>query len=297
MKKLISTLAILTMISTFTIAQEVQNDISEVDVDVDVIVEAEDAVVTITTDEILDVVAQKLNKNTRLNEEQKKKILEMVQQKLQNKEVPQIQLCVEICKEAEVKWRKGCDLDTCKKDIENIEKRIKENIEEAQKRIEKTFRKREHLRAHLQQAKEVLQKLIENGIPVQHAIDVVTSVPFKKENVDISYEVKVKLEEKLNKGEALIPAVLPQELQNKLQLRIKESLEEQSQLQYQKQQSFEIQTQQQIQNVGDASQTAVEQQLYLGADLQIQNPANTIPMQYEQMINEYQQMKGEMNKK
>lgn len=289
MKKLISIITILTTIYAFVIAQEVQNDISDIDVDVDVIVEAKDVnVLPITTDEILNVISQKLNKNAKLTEEQKQKILNMVQQKLQNKEVPQLQLCIEVCKVAELKWRKGCDVEVCKKDIENIEKRVKEEIEKAQQRVEKTFRKKEHLRAHLQQAKEVLQKLVENGVPVQNALDIITSIP-PKDNLNVSYEVKVQLENEFNKGESLVPNVLPQELKNRLQLRIKEELEKNQELQlrYQEGQSFEYQIQNEIQNTSDVNQITTMQQHGSTDNIQIQNPMTGDMEQYQQILNEY----------
>ncbi|MCS7231930.1 MAG: hypothetical protein RMJ67_07330 [Elusimicrobiota bacterium] len=241
MKKLISILAILTLSLSFAITQqETQAELDEVDVDVDVVVEAGDvSVEPITQEEIVNIISDKLSKNKKLTEEQKQKILEMVKQKLQDKEVPEIQLCIEICKQAEIKWRKGCNLETCKKDIENVEKKIKNEMEDAEKRLEKTFRKRKHSREQLQQAKEVLQKLVENGVPVQHALDIVSSIPSQKEDIDFNSELKIKLKEKFQKGEPIIPEVLPQEIQNKLQLMISEL----QQIQFQHQTSSDLKNQ------------------------------------------------------
>lgn len=285
MKKIISILTAIIVVSAFSVAEVKQDILSDIDVDVDVIVEAKDAVVApITNEEILNIVAQKLNKNPKLTDEQKQKIMNLIQQKLQNKEVPQMQLCVEICKQAELKWRKGGDFETYKKDIENIEKKIKEDLEKAQERLEKTYRKREHLRAHLQQAKEVLNNLVEKGIPVQHALDVVTSIK-PKENLDVVYEARIQLEKKLNKDASVIPDVLPQEIRNRIQLKIKEELEKGQylQLQYQKQQSFEVQTQQNVQNAGSTTNISVQQQEYTGGV--ILNPVTE--QEIMQILNQY----------
>ncbi|MCX8000833.1 MAG: hypothetical protein N3A69_18150, partial [Leptospiraceae bacterium] len=231
--------------------------------DVDVVVEAGAvSVEPITQEEIVNIISDKLSKNKKLTEEQKQKILEMVKQKLQDKEVPEIQLCIEICKQAEIKWRKGCNLETCKKDIENVEKKIKNEMEDAEKRLEKTFRKRKHSRERLQQAKEVLQKLVENGVPVQHALDIVSSIPPKKGDIDFNSELKIKLKEKFQKGEPIIPEVLPQEIQNKLQLMISEL----QQIQFQHQTSSDLKNQ-------------IE---------------TKISSQYQEMLNEYNQVTTKM---
>ncbi len=275
MKKIISLITALFLSSTLYLAAQESADV-DVDVDVDVVVDA-NAVQppVVTTDEIVSIIAQKLEKVKNLNKEQKQKILEYAKQKLENTEISKIPVAVEVCKKIEVEWKNGVNVELAKKEIVKIEKRIKADIEDAQKAIEKVEKRN---REKAQKAVEVLQKLVENGIPVEHALNVVKeAVKNKEENIENA--IKVRIEEKLKNGEITLPVILPEEIRSKIQERIKEQLE----LRIQLQQRNQLQLQQQIQQ-----QTQTQSQTQIESPLQIQTQQMTSE-EYQQILQQYQQ--------
>ena len=276
MKKIISLTTALILSCALYIAAQESADV-DVDVDVDVVVDA-NAVQppVVNTDEIINIVAQKLDKIKNLTEEQKQKILEYVKQKLENAEVPKVQIAVEVCKKIEFEWKNRINVEAMKKEIAKIEKKIGLDIEDAKKDVEKLERK-DKVRA--QKAVEVLQNLVENGIPVEHALNVVKEAVKNKEELEVA--AMVKLEEKLKNGEVKLPEELPEEIRVRIQERIKEQLEQRIQLmqQLQQQNQLQLQIQQQTQ-----SQTEV------GTPVQIQNVTSE---QYQQMLQQYQQINTE----
>ncbi|MCX7956326.1 MAG: hypothetical protein N2643_00310 [Endomicrobia bacterium] len=246
MKKIISILTLAVFIITIGFSQEAKNDL-DVDVDVDVVVEAKDSTLPpISTEEIVQIVSNKLNKNQNLTQEQKQKIVEMVKQKIEKSEVPSIQFCIEVCKQSEFKWKKVSDIEVYKKDVEKIEKKIKEDLNEAKIQIENMFRnrKKEHIRA--ENAVEVLETLVDNGIPVKHALDVVKEAA-RTEGKEVTEAAKLKFEEKLKEGKIGLPVeILPVEFQQKIQQNIRERLEQKLQNQYQYQHQYQYQYQHQL---------------------------------------------------
>jgi len=232
MKKII-TLS-LTMLLTSLLLFGTEADI-DVDIDVDVIVEPQQFKVDV--DEIVKIIEARLEK-TKLTEEQKEQIIAKIKEKIEQAEVPPIQLAVKICERTE-KWVGTNDVKKCEKDIEKTTNMIKKQIDKAKLELEKEIKK--HKGEITSKSVEVLESLVEEGIPVEHALAVVKEAMKGKEG-DVDVVARQKILSDIKEGKIELPVELKEEIMGQIQLRIQTQAQIQEQLLEQKQ----IQNQQQL---------------------------------------------------
>jgi len=264
MKKIITTLTI--FLATFGLIYTQESSDVDIDVDVDVLVEqpVQPSYPQITVEEIVKTIEKRLEKAGFTNE-QKEKILAKIKEKIEQGEIPPVQLAVKICEKAELGVWNNRDIKKCEKDIENTVKMIKKQIAKAKSELEKEenkYRKKykeisvsekpnKPTRPEIQpKAVDVLESLVEKGIPVEHALNVVKEAMKGKEG-DIDVIAREKIIEEISKREIVLPAEFKEKIQEQLQTHIQTQTQLQNQMLEQK---IQLQTYQE-------TQTQLQQQM------------------------------------
>jgi len=286
MKKLIVTTLTL-LLATFGLIYAEESADADVDVDVDVVVEqpSQPTKPQINVDEILKIVEKRLEKAGFTNE-QIEQIIAKIKEKIEQGEVPPVQLAVKVCEKAELgAWNK--DTKKCEKDIEATAKMLKKQIAEAKAELEKEAKKysknkkpevpqqpnkpittkpidEQKPEKPIKQPKavDVLESLVEQGIPVEHALNVVKEAMKGKEG-DVDIVAREKIVQEIREGKINLPVELKEKIREQLQ--------------------FHVQTQTQLQN--QMLEQKLQLQTYQGTQTQLQ-----LQNQYQyQLQNQYQQ--------
>ncbi len=213
-------------------------DVEDIDIDVDVMLEQRNQKSQINTDELMQIVKSKLEKKGYTNK-QREQIIAKIKEEIQKGEVPPVQLVVKVCERAEQNlW--GKDVKKCEKDIEQIVAKIKKNLERARNEIREEIKNKEERKYR---AVEVLESLVEAGIPVEHALNVVKEAMKGKEG-DVSSVAREKIEKDIQYNRVKLPIELKEKIREQLQLHIQTQTQLQNQMLEQK---IQLQTHQEIQ--------------------------------------------------
>jgi len=274
MKKLIVTTLTL-LLATFGLIYAEESADVDVDVDVDVVVEqpSQPTKPQIDVTEILKIVEKRLEKAGFTNE-QKEQIIAKIKEKIEQGEVPPVQLAVKVCEKAELgAWNK--DAKKCEKDIEATAKMFKKQIAEAKAELEKEAKKysknkkpevpqgpnkpittkpidEQKPEKPIKQPKavDVLESLVEQGIPFEHALNVVKEAMKGKEG-DVDVVAREKIVQEIREGKINLPVELKEKIREQLQVYVQTQTQLQNQMLEQKLQlqTYQgTQTQLQLQN-------------------------------------------------
>jgi hypothetical protein len=266
MKKLIVTTLTL-LLTTFGLIYAEESADVDVDVDVDVVVEqpSQPTKPQVDVTEILKIVEKRLEKAGFTNE-QKEQIVAKIKEKIEQGEVPPVQLAVKVCEKAELgAWNK--DAKKCEKDIEATAKMLKKQIAEAKAELEKEAKKysknkkpevpqepnkpideqvdEQKPEKPIKQPKavDVLESLVEQGIPVEHALNVVKEAMKGKEG-DVDVVAREEIVQEIREGKINLPVELKEKIEEQLQVHVQTQTQLQNQMLEQK---LQLQTYQETQ--------------------------------------------------
>jgi len=235
MKKIIAYTLITALVMSVSL---IFADIEDVDADVDVMIEQKNQKSQINTEELMQIVETKLEKKGYTNE-QRERIMAKIKEEIKKGEVPSAQLAVRVCEQAEQNLL--CkDVKKCEKDIEQIVANIKKELERAKNEISKEAKNKEEKKY---KAIEVLESLVEAGIPVEHALNVVKEAMKGKEG-DVASVAKKKIEKDMQYNRVKLPIELKQRIREQLQLYTQTQTQLQNQMLEQK---IQLQTHQETQ--------------------------------------------------
>lgn len=240
MKKLIVTTLTL-LLATFGLIYAEEISDLDVDVDVDVVVEqpSQPTKPQIDATEILKIVEKRLEKAGFTNE-QIEQIIAKIKEKIEQGKVPPVQLAVKVCEKAELGvWNK--DAKKCEKDIEATAKMLKKQIAEAKTELEKEAKKYSKNKkpevlpkSEIQpKAVDVLESLVEQGIPVEHALNVVKEAMKGKEG-DVDVVAREKIVQDIREGKINLPVELKEKIREQLQSHVQTQTQLQNQMLEQK---------------------------------------------------------------
>lgn len=211
MKKIISSLLTTFLLFSFVLAQEIEAE-------VDVVVDSPQ----VQLQSMLQIVEKRVFK-LQISNEEKQKLMNKIKETFQNTDVPKTLLCVELCNAITKDWTKQKNYEYCIQNMEQIQNRIRAQIRLATKEIEQL---QEQNQVKKQKAIEVLQSLLEAGIPVEHALAVVKEA-IKTKEADVKSVATSKALRKLEKHQISLPA----ELKDQIRAEIKTQMQVQQQTQ------------------------------------------------------------------
>jgi hypothetical protein len=146
-------------------------------------------------------------------------------------------------------WNK--DAKKCEKDIEATAKMLKKQIAEAKTELEKEAKKYSKnkkpevlSKSEIQpKAVDVLESLVEQGIPVEHALNVVKEAMKGKEG-DVDVVAREKIVRETREGKINLPVELKEKIREQLQVHVQTQTQLQNQMLEQK---LQLQTYQETQ--------------------------------------------------